>query len=87
MRLTGRLHDVSERFFWKSVGSVADAFEAGTTFRLSTFGDLLTLRFGRALADTVRGCVRDERAAHMLDHFTQYVGSTTSPAASASRRR
>jgi phytoene dehydrogenase-like protein len=71
-----RLHHVSERyFFWRSVGSVRDTFDAGTTFRLSVLSDLLALRFGRTVAGTVRGCVREPRVAQMLDHFTQYVGS------------
>ncbi|MEA2692832.1 MAG: diapolycopene oxygenase [Acidobacteriota bacterium] len=71
-----RLHGISDRFFfWRSVGSVRDTFEAGSTFHLSTLGDLLALRFGRSVAGTVRGEVREPRVAQMLDHFTQYVGS------------
>jgi phytoene desaturase len=71
-----RLHAISERyFFWRSVGSVRDTFDANTTFRLSVLSDLLALRFGRTVAGTVRGAVREPRVAQMLDHFTQYVGS------------
>jgi phytoene desaturase len=74
--LAERLHGISDRFFfWRSVGSVRDTFEAGTTFKLSTLGDLLALRFGRSVAGTIRGEVREPRVAQMLDHFTQYVGS------------
>ncbi len=33
MRISKRLHEVSDRFFfWKNVGSLRDTFEAGTTF-------------------------------------------------------
>jgi phytoene desaturase len=76
LRSAERLHEISDRyFFWRSVGSVRDTFDAGTTFRLSTLGDLLALRFGRTVAGTVRSHVREPRVAQMLDHFTQYVGS------------
>jgi diapolycopene oxygenase len=76
LAIAERLHGISERFFfWRSVGSVRDTFEPGTTFKLSTLGDLLALRFGRSVAGTIRGEVEEPRVAQMLDHFTQYVGS------------
>jgi phytoene desaturase len=76
MRISSRLHDVSELFFfWRSVGSLRDTFQLGNTFRLSTLGDLASLRMGRTVAGTVRRCVPEKRVAQMLDHFTQYVGS------------
>lgn len=72
-----RLHSISDRyFFWRSVGGVTDTFDAGTTFNLSVLSDLMALRFGRTVAGTVRSHVRDPRVAQMLDHFTQYVGSS-----------
>ncbi|HYG64322.1 MAG TPA: phytoene desaturase family protein [Thermoanaerobaculia bacterium] len=71
-----RLHGISDRyFFWRSVGSVRDTFDAGTTFKASVLSDLLSLRFGRTVAGTVRRHVPEPRVAQMLDHFTQYVGS------------
>jgi phytoene desaturase len=74
--LAARLHSISDRyFFWRSVGSVTDTFDAGTTFKLSTLSDLWALRFGRTVAGTVRSQVSEPRVAQMLDHFTQYVGS------------
>lgn len=75
------LHDVSERFFfWKSVGGIADTFQATGAFNLKVLKDVLSLRMGQSVAAVVRKHVPDERAAQMIDHFTQYVGS--SPAAS-----
>jgi diapolycopene oxygenase len=72
-----RLHSISDRyFFWRSVGGVMDTFDAGTTFQMSVLSDLMALRFGRTVAGTVRGHVKDGRVAQMLDHFTQYVGSS-----------
>jgi phytoene desaturase len=76
LELSERLHGVSDRyFFWRSVGSVRDTFDAGATFKASVLGDLLALRFGRSVAGTVRRHVPEPRVAQMLDHFTQYVGS------------
>ena len=76
MRISQRLHDVSNRFFfWKSVGSIRDTFDAGNTFDPGVLSDVLSLRMGRTVAGLVRSCVPDERVAQMIDHFTQYVGS------------
>ena len=38
--------------------------------------DVLSLRMGATVAGTVRRRVHDARVAQMLDHFTQYVGSS-----------
>ena len=71
------LHDVSERFFfWKSVGGIADTFQATGAFNLKVLKDVLSLRMGQSVAAVVRKHVPDARAAQMIDHFTQYVGSS-----------
>lgn len=76
MHLSERLHDISERyFFWRSVGSLRDTFNARSTMRRQVLADLLAMRPGRSVAHTVRAHVADQRTAQMLDHFTQYVGS------------
>ncbi|MEN1680031.1 MAG: phytoene desaturase family protein [Planctomycetota bacterium] len=72
-----RLHEISDRFFfWKSVGGITDTMDLGSTFNAATLSDLLQLRMGRTVAGTVRSHVPDERVAQMIDHFTQYVGSS-----------
>jgi phytoene desaturase len=72
-----RLHRISDQFFfWKSVGGVRDTLDLGTTFKASTLVDLAALRMGQSVAGTIRRAVPDERVAQMLDHFTQYVGSS-----------
>ncbi|MEM9478629.1 MAG: phytoene desaturase family protein [Verrucomicrobiota bacterium] len=72
-----RLHDISEKyFFWRSVGGVSDTFEVGGTFQPSVLRDLLDMRMGSSVYKTVRKHIKDERVAQMLDHFTQYVGSS-----------
>lgn len=71
-----RLHRISERhYFWKSIGGVRDMIDWRAGFSFQLLGDVLNLRMGRSVAGTVRKYVPDARAAQMLDHFTQYVGS------------
>jgi diapolycopene oxygenase len=75
--ISQRLHDVSKKFFfWKSIGGIADTMDVGGAFSLDVLKDVLSLRMGRSVAGLVRSCVSDERAAQMIDHFTQYVGSS-----------
>ena len=77
MQISKRLHDVSEKFFfWKSVGGISDTMEVGGAFSATVLKDVLSLRMGRSVAGLVRSCVPDARAAQMIDHFTQYVGSS-----------
>lgn len=81
MAYAEKLHSVSERFFfWKSVGGMADTFKSSGMFDLAVLKDVLALRLGKSVATVVRQHVPDQRVAQMIDHFTQYVGS--SPAAS-----
>jgi phytoene desaturase len=71
------LHDVSERFFfWKAVEGLRDTLDLRANMNPSTFRDVLSLRMGRSVAGMIRSFVPDERVAQMLDHFTQYVGSS-----------
>lgn len=77
MQISKRLHDVSEKFFfWKSVGGISDTMDVGGAFSATVLKDVLSLRMGRSVAGLVRSCVPDARAAQMIDHFTQYVGSS-----------
>jgi phytoene desaturase len=72
-----RLHDISERyFFWKPIGSIADMFKLRESVRAGTLRDVLALKMGRTVAGTVRSFVPEARIAQMLDHFTQYIGSS-----------
>ncbi|MEM7680839.1 MAG: phytoene desaturase family protein [Planctomycetota bacterium] len=72
-----RLHRISDQFFfWKSVGGLKDIFELGNSFDAGTLGDVLAMRMGRSVASTIRKHVPEPRVAQMLDHFTQYVGSS-----------
>lgn len=75
--LSKNLHNVSERFFfWKAVESLRDTMDFKTSLNPAVLRDVLSLRMGRSVAGTIRSHVPDARVAQMLDHFTQYVGSS-----------
>jgi len=72
-----RLHRISDEFFfWRSVGGLKDVFDASNTFNLGTLKDVLAMRMGSSVASTIRKHVPDARVSQMLDHLTQYVGSS-----------
>jgi phytoene desaturase len=73
---SARLHAISDRFFfWRSIGSIRDMMDPKRSFNLSTLKDVMAMRMGRSVAQTVRRYAGDPRVAQMIDHFTQYVGS------------
>jgi len=75
--LSKQLHGVSDRFFfWRSVGGLRDTMEVGGAFSAAVLKDVLSLRMGKSVASVVRSHVPDHRVAQMMDHFTQYVGSS-----------
>ena len=77
MEMSEQLHGVSDRFFfWKSVGGLADTMDVGGAFSAAVLKDVLSLRMGQSVASVVRKHVPDHRVAQMMDHFTQYVGSS-----------
>ncbi len=77
MRISKQLDEVSSRFFfWKSVGGISDTMDFRQSFSLSVLRDVISLRFGRTVAGLVRSHIPDQRIAQMMDHFTQYVGSS-----------
>ena len=72
-----RLHRISEQwFFWRSIGGMRDMFDARNMTKEGTLSDVFAMRMGRSVASTVRSFVPDARVAQMVDHFTQYVGSS-----------
>jgi diapolycopene oxygenase len=77
LKLSERLHDISERFFfWKSVEDLRDTIDMRKPFDLATLSDVMALRMGTTVAGQIRKRVPDRRVAQMLDHFVQYVGSS-----------
>lgn len=76
---SARLDRISQRhFFYKPIGGLGDMFDWRSSFDPGMLGDLLAMRMGRSVASTVRAFTPDPRVAQMIDHFTQYVGSSPS---------
>ena len=74
---SARLDGISQRhFFYKPIGGLRDMFEWKASFDPTMLGDVLAMRMGRSVAGTVRSFTPDPRVAQMIDHFTQYVGSS-----------
>jgi phytoene desaturase len=77
LSLSERLHRISDDyFFWKSIGGIADMIDMKGGFKSKILGDVISMRMGRSVGGTVRKYVPDARVSQMLDHFTQYVGSS-----------
>ncbi len=76
IELSAKLDDISTRyFFWKSIGGLGDMFDWKRTFAPGSLRDVLAMRLGRTVVETMRAHAPDARVAQMLDHFVQYVGS------------
>jgi phytoene desaturase len=74
---SARLDGISRRhFFYKPIGGLKDMFDWKASFDPHMLGDVLAMRMGRSVAGTVRAFTPDPRVAQMIDHFTQYVGSS-----------
>lgn len=72
-----QLSAISRRhFFYKPIGGLRDMFRWNSSFDAATLKDVLAMRMGRSVASTVRKFTPDRRVAQMIDHFTQYVGSS-----------
>lgn len=77
MAISKKLDEVSNKFFfWKSVGGISDTMNFKESLSLNVLRDVMSLRFGRTVAGLVRSHIPDARIAQMIDHFTQYVGSS-----------
>ena len=77
IKLSERLNDISQRyFFYKPIGGLRDMFDFKSSFDPRVLGDVMAMRMGRSVAGTVRSFTPDARVAQMMDHFTQYVGSS-----------
>ena len=75
--ISEELHTISKRFFfWRSIGSVRDTFQAGSLRNLSLLRDISRMKPHQTIRGAIRGSVKDERIAQMLEHMTQYVGSS-----------
>jgi phytoene desaturase len=72
-----RLHEISDRFFfWRPIGGLWDMFDLKSMLKPAMLGDVMRMGLGKTVAGCVRRHVPEPRVAQMLDHFTQYVGSS-----------
>src|SRR5689334_7581077 len=77
LELSKKLHEISNKyFFWKPVGGVMDTLDVRGTFQISVLRDPMAMRMGSTVAGTIRDFIPDRRLAQLLDHFTQYIGSS-----------
>ncbi|MEM6910014.1 MAG: phytoene desaturase family protein [Verrucomicrobiota bacterium] len=77
VELSEKLNEISQKyFFWRSVGGVADTLNVKEILKPWVLKDLIDMRMGKSVSETIRANMKDERVAQMLDHFTQYVGSS-----------
>jgi len=77
MRFSARLDDIPQRFFFdKPIGGLRDMFDFKASLKPGVLGDVLAMKMGRSVAAMVRSHNPDPRVAQMMDHFTQYVGSS-----------
>jgi diapolycopene oxygenase len=75
--LSEQLHTISNKFFfWRPVGSMRDTLDLKGAFSIAVLRDVMRMRLGQTVAGTIRDFIPDARVAQMLDHYTQYVGSS-----------
>src|SRR3569833_160971 len=79
--ISQELHEISNRFFfWRAIGSIGDTFQAGSLRNLNLLRDLSRMKLGQTVEGAIRRELKDERVAQMLEHMTQYVGSSPAKA-------
>lgn len=76
-QISEELHAISNRFFfWRSIGSMRDTFQAGSLRNMSLLRDVSRMKLNQTVSSAIRREVKDNRIAQMLEHMTQYVGSS-----------
>src|SRR5439155_2348767 len=56
--------------------SIWDMLELRSLLQPAMLRDVLSMKLGKSVAQCVRAHIPEPRIAQMLDHFTQYVGSS-----------
>jgi phytoene desaturase len=76
-QLSEQLHTISNKFFfWRPVGTMMDTLDLKGAFSIAVLKDVMRMRLGQTVGGTIREFIPDKRVAQMLDHYTQYVGSS-----------
>ncbi len=77
IRHSEKLDGISQRhYFYKSIGGLRDMFDFKESLDPEIMRDVMSMGIGRSVASVVRKHNPDKRVAQMIDHFTQYVGSS-----------
>ncbi len=77
IKFSKRLHYISEKFFFnRPIGGLFDMVDLPNMLRPALLKDVLSMKMGTSAAGAVRSYIPDSRVAQMIDHFTQYVGSS-----------
>jgi diapolycopene oxygenase len=77
LQFSESLHRISKNFFFdRPIGGLSDMIEWRSILRPALLRDVLRMRMGSSAASTVRSYISEPRVAQMIDHFTQYVGSS-----------
>ena len=71
------LHKISDKyFFYKPIGGIGDMFRPLDYLRPSVLKAIGDLKLSQTVSSVLRKHIPNARVAQMLDHFTQYVGSS-----------
>lgn len=77
MDLARKQAEVSDRaYFWRPIANMLDIFKSDGRSPGAGLADLVPIRIGRTVSEVLRSHVGDAGVCQMLDHFTQYVGSS-----------
>jgi diapolycopene oxygenase len=77
IKFSQRLHRISQNFFFdRPIGSLFDMVDWRSILQPALLRDVLKMRMGTSAAAAVRSYIPEPRVAQMIDHFTQYVGSS-----------
>ena len=77
IKFSKRLHTISENFFFnRPIGGLFDMVDLPNMLRPALLKEVLSMKMGTSAAGAVRSYIPDSRVAQMIDHFTQYVGSS-----------
>jgi diapolycopene oxygenase len=77
MKFSERLHRISQNFFFdRPIGGLFDMVDWRSILRPALLRDVLKMRMGTSAASAIRSHISEPRVAQMIDHFTQYVGSS-----------
>jgi diapolycopene oxygenase len=77
MEFSKRLHRISQNFFFdRPIDGLFDMVDLRKMLRPALLKDVLGMKMGSTAGGAVRSYIPQPQVAQMIDHFTQYVGSS-----------